>query len=442
MKRKWGSAFVVSMAAACLVSACGQGNNSGTDNAAGGASKEKVTIRFTWWGDPVRNKVYNGVISQFEKKYPNIDVKAEPTSWADYWTKLSTQIAGGNAPDVIGMHQFYVSDYAERGALLNLEPYVKSGVINLKDFPQAVTDSGKVNGSLDMIAQGVTMSGQIYNETLFKQLGVQPPTMNWTWDDFINEATAVKKAFIAKGEGKDHWGADDESGAMEPVFEYFLRERGKDLFTTDGKLGFTKQDLEDWFAMWAKLRKDGVVPDAATEAQYTGVAPEQTLFAKGKVGITAIPANQLYLYQTAMPDAKVRLVGEPRMKNGRNGEFVEGAYLAIPKSSQHPKEAAEFINFFINDVGAGKIFKLEQGSPGSTKIDSVIKPLLSPPQQSEMDFISNRLKLASTAPKPPKGYNQIAADFTNAAQAVAYGKVSISQGAQQFFEQVNSLLGQ
>ncbi|MCL6445655.1 MAG: extracellular solute-binding protein, partial [Alicyclobacillus sp.] len=293
-----------------------------------------------------------------------------------------------------------------------------------------------------MVAQGVTMSGQIYNQTLFKQLGVKGPSMNWTWDDFVKEATAVKKAFIAKGEGKDHWGADDESGDMEPVFEYFLRERGKDLFTPDGKLGFTKKDLEDWFTLWANLRKDGAIPDAATEAQYSGVAAEQTLFAKGKVGITAIPANQLYLYQTAMPDAKVGLVGEPTLQGGKNGEFVEGAYLAVPKSSQHPKEAAEFINFFVNDVAAGKIFKIEQGSPGSTKIDAVVKPLLSSSQQAEMDFISNRLKLASAAPKPPKGYNQIATDFTNAAQAVAYGRESIAQGAQQFFDEVNSLIGQ
>ncbi|MFB5188825.1 ABC transporter substrate-binding protein [Alicyclobacillus fastidiosus] len=431
--------FMAGLSTALVVSLAGCGQSGGSAGASNDSGK-KVTISFTWWGDPTRNKVYDQVIAEFEKKYPNITVKAEPTSWADYWTKLSTEMAGGNAPDVIGMHADYASDYARRGTLLNLNSYISSGVINLSDFPQTVTDSGKLNGNTYMVAQGVTTSGQIYNEALFKQMGVSAPTMNWTWDDFVKDATALKQAFVAKGEGTGHWGVDDESGEMQPVFEYYLNQHGKQLFTSDGKLGFTVNDLESWFTMWANLRKQGVIPDAATAAQYTGASVEQSLFANDKVGITAIPANQLYLYQTQMTNTTVGLVREPSTAGGKNGEFVEGAYLAVPEKSPHPKEAAEFINFFVNDTGAGKTFKIEQGEPGSTKIDQIVKPLLTPTEQTEMSFISKTLSLAHADPYPPKGNDQITTDFTQAAQNIAYGKMSIQQASENFMNQANSIL--
>ncbi|GGJ08337.1 ABC transporter substrate-binding protein [Alicyclobacillus cellulosilyticus] len=438
LKKKAAVASVSALAMLGLVA--GAQVASATAMRHGAAKKATVTIRFTWWGDPVRNKVYNGVIQAFEKKYPNIIVNAEPTSWSDYWTKLSVQMAGGNAPDVIGMHQFYVTDYAKRGQLLDLTPYVKDGTINLHDFPKAVQDSGKVNGKLVMIAQGVTMSGQVYNKTLFQQMGVPLPKLNWTWDDFIKEATALKQAFTAHGMGNDHWGADDESGAMQPVFNYFVRQRGKNLFTKDGKLGFTFSDLKAWFTMWDNLRKKGVIPDAATAAQNSTASREQSLFVQGKVGITAIPANQIYLYQTDMPNQTLGLVGEPMLGN-KSGAFVEGAYLAVPKSSKHPKEAATFINFFINDPNAGKIFKIEQGMPGSVKIDKIVKPLLTPTQQQEVAFIDNRLKLAGVAPNPPKGYSEVATLFTQTAQAIAFGQKSIDQACNDFLKQAEQILG-
>lgn len=192
---------------------------------------QKVTISFTWWGDPIRNLVYDGVITAFEKKYPNIVVQGVPLSWSDYWTKLNTELAGGNAPDVMGMHQFFVSSYISQGVLYDLSQFASSGVINLKSFPASVKSSGVVGGKLYMVAQGATMSGQIYNESLFKHAKLPAPGMNWSWDTFIKDATALKKSFVAQGEGATHWGADDESADMEPVFSYYLREHGKNLFT-------------------------------------------------------------------------------------------------------------------------------------------------------------------------------------------------------------------
>jgi multiple sugar transport system substrate-binding protein len=68
-------------------------------------------------------------IQQFEKAYPNIKVNAEILSWADYWTKLQTTVAGGDAYDVIGMAGGNAAPYFNQGALLDLSTF--------SDFQQA-----------------------------------------------------------------------------------------------------------------------------------------------------------------------------------------------------------------------------------------------------------------------------------------------------------------
>jgi len=110
--------FVAMLSLILVIAACsnGDGSNKSTNS---GSKDEKVEIRFSWWGDTGRNEVYNEIVDRFEEEHPNITVKREFGGWGDYWDRLATQIAGGNAPEVVSMHQFYVSDYARRNALLN-----------------------------------------------------------------------------------------------------------------------------------------------------------------------------------------------------------------------------------------------------------------------------------------------------------------------------------
>ena len=56
--------------------------------------------------------------------------------WDDYWTRLATQVAGGNAPDLIQMDYRYLFEYAGRGAILPLDDYMGKE-LNIADFGEA-----------------------------------------------------------------------------------------------------------------------------------------------------------------------------------------------------------------------------------------------------------------------------------------------------------------
>ncbi|MED4227715.1 sugar ABC transporter substrate-binding protein [Neobacillus cucumis] len=415
----------------------GMAGCSSSDKASTSATKkDPVELRFAWWGDTKRNEVYNAIADQFEQEHPNIKIKREASGWGDYWQKLSTQTAGGNAPDVFGMHASYVSDYANRNTLLKMDSYVTDKTIDQSNFPKAVVNSGKINGNLYMIAQGVTMTGFVYNPSLFDKLGVAQPAADWTWDDFAKTALALKAKGITGS-------ADMGGGALQPQFRYFLRQNGQDLFTEDGKkLAFDKETLVKWWSYWDDLRKKGGVPTAETSTEYQNAPLEQSLFVTGKIAMQQIPANQLYLYQQQIKDGQLKMAKMPALAGGKRGEYIEGAYLSVSAKSKHPKEAAEFINFFVNSEKSLKLFKVEQGSPGSTKMADYVKPLLEPAQKDAVDFIQETLKVAKPAAYPPMGIAQIEQAYKDDYNAISFGKMSVKDAADKFMNEAKTILNQ
>jgi multiple sugar transport system substrate-binding protein len=277
------------------------------------------------------------------------------------------------------------------------------------------------------------MSGLVYNKKLFDDLGVEYPKQGWTYDDFTEKVKELKSKGI--------WGVQDFSGGqLQPNFRYFARSNGQDLFTEDGKLGFEKETLVKWWTMWDELRKAEAIPDAATGTEYESAPLEQNLFVTGKTAIHQIPANQLYLYQQQFKDGELEMVSMPTVDGGEQGEYIEGAYLSITEKSKHPKEAALFINFFVNEEKALELFKVEQGSPGSTKMADFVKPLLEPAQTKAVEFIQSAVSNASTAPYSPAGVTELEAAFKDSASAISFGKMSVEDAAEQFMKQAEGIL--
>jgi len=417
------------------------GNSGGTAQAGnsgsgGGSSQEVVEIRFTWWGDTARNDLYNAIVDRFEEEYPHIKVKREFGGWADYWDRLATQSAGGNAPDVVSMHQFYVADYARRNALLDLQTVIDSGELDVSLFPESTLDSGRVNGTLVMVPKGVTMPGWVYNTAVFDQLGIEYPDINWTYDDLIN----ISRQVVEKSGGAMWGSADFSGGQLQPNFRYFLRQHGEDLYTEDGKLGFSRDTLVKWWSMWKEMRDEKLIPDAATVAEYDGVPLEQNLFVTDKVALFQIPANQIYLYEQQFQEGEIHMVRMPTLPGGQNGEYLEGAYLSITADSKHPKEAAQFINFFVNSKRSLELFKVEQGSPANTEMAEFVKPLLAAPQARAVDFIQTVIPYASNAVYAPAGATEVEALFKDNSTAISFGQKTVEQAADDFIAAANRIL--
>ncbi|MEJ2019889.1 MAG: extracellular solute-binding protein, partial [Maritimibacter sp.] len=106
-----------------------------------------VDIRAVWWGGDERGRRTNAAIKAFMNANPGISVEAETMGWDDYWARLATQVAGGNAPDFIQMDYRYMAEYARRGAIRPLDNYL-GNELQIEDFGAANLESCSVDGKL------------------------------------------------------------------------------------------------------------------------------------------------------------------------------------------------------------------------------------------------------------------------------------------------------
>lgn len=421
------------------------GNDAGENDAAESAEPaqtgggEEIEIRFSWWGDTVRNDMYGEICDRFEAENPGIRVMREPMSWSDYWTKMSTQVAGGNAPDVFGMHPQYASDYALRGALLDIQPYVDNGTIDLSKFGDAIIETGKYEDTLYMVSMGITFTCYIVNNELAEEYGVELPAYDedWTWDQFNEEAGK----FVDAAAGTGIYFAGDSSADIN-CFRWAAREAGGDNYTPDGQLGFEAQTVIDWMDLWSALRDKGAIPDAATASEDGSVALEQRLFTQGKMLLHNVPVNQLWLYADAMPDNNITAVRIPVVENMPRAEYLEGAHFAISSKidDAHQEAAAKLVNFFVNSEQSMELFKMDQGVPANSDMAEFIKPLLDDPNQKAIDFALALIPECSTATAAAKGASEIATAYTTAADKVRYGQSDSASAVEAFMSEANSIL--
>jgi multiple sugar transport system substrate-binding protein len=459
MKRAISVILVLMMLAAAILTGCGAKNEpkepaatpGDTGNAAeqtpanepAQASDAPVEIRAAWWGDTNRHELYNQILDEFKKKYPNITVVREPQSWNDYWDKLTVQSASGGAPDFMGMHVQFANDYLRRGLIEPLDSYINDGVIDISKMPQGAVATGVVDGVTYMIPMGLTGQSAYINTTMMKELGIDTPDFNWTWDDVKTIGSKVRAALDAAGK-KNVWFMDDNATNYQ-LFRYWVRQNGKgrEIYTSDGDLGCTEEEVATWYAYWNDLRSANIIPDAATSVEYAKATLENHLFAQRKIAIRFVPANQYKQYALAMPDAEIALIRNPSKADGVNGEYVEGAHFAVSSKTTSEKKlaAAKLINFWVNDEDSMKLFGMDQGVPANTDMAEFIKPNLDEYQSKVMEYVNKiaELSLGETT-YPPAGASEIDALFRSVAEKTMFGASTPEEAAAEFVKGAKEII--
>ena len=277
----------------------------------------QTRLRLIWWGNPDRDRRTNEVIDLYMKQNPDVAIDPETYAWNDYWPKLATQAAGRNLPDVIQMDYRYIFEYARRGQLADLTPLVGSQ-IDLSDFDPKQLESGKVDGKLFGISMGANSMTHVYKPAMLKELGLElPDPTKWTNDDYVAMGKEVK-AKLPEGVY-----FSENMAYREPRLETWVRQRGKALYTADGKLGYDLEDLEEYFAFWFQMQEDGLTPPADLQSQAIASGKmEDTMFVTKHVVFDFIHSNQMVAVQKLVPE-EVSVTMIPNQKDGKPGPVPE-----------------------------------------------------------------------------------------------------------------------
>lgn len=390
-------------------------------------------LRLIFWGGQDRADRTYRVADLFTAANGG-NVAGEFLAWNDYWPKLATQTAGGNAPDIIQMDYRYIVEYATRNAIAPLDDYV-GGALNLDDFDADQLEGGKVGGKLYGISLGANSVATLINTAAFEEAGVEAPTNDWTYDDIMTKGEAFAAANVRGGMKM----MTDSSGT-EPMLDNWLRQKGLSLYTADGKLGFGADEMIEWFTMWNNFREAGVIVSPEDQALDTGPL-ETTMLVSGRAALMPSNSNQLVGYQALVQD-KLNMVGYPRLAPGVGGGHYRKPSMFFSVGNNNPEAAAAFVNFFVNDVEAGKILGVERGIPCAEHVREAVAPTLDEANQIALNFVANLGDLLGPLPPPPPaaaGEIDISL-LRTLSQEVAFGARSPEDAGPYFVNEATAIL--
>jgi multiple sugar transport system substrate-binding protein len=395
-------------------------------------ARSSTRVRMYWWGSKERADRTLKAAALYQQRHPEVKIDGETLAWGDYWPRLATQAAGRNAPDLIQMDYRYIAEYARRGAILPLDEYLGKS-LDIVDFGKESLDSCRVDGKLYAVNLGNNSNALIYNKAAFQKAGVDEP-VNVTWDKFIELTAAVTKAHNG-----EYYGTSDASGE-ENALENWLRQKGKALFTEDGKLAFDEKDAGDWFAMWAKMREMKACPPADLQALDKNNI-ETNLLTQGRAACAFNHSNQYVGYQVLNKNP-LGVTMYPQGAGPNHGHYLKPSQMwSVYSRSKVADEAVKIANFTVKDSEATKILGVERGVPASPAVRENVAGDLDQMGKLVVDFISfvsNRV--GPLPPAPPQGAGEVQVLLRRISEQVNFGRLSPAEGGKQYVSEARAIL--
>lgn len=451
MKRSMKKLMALTLASAVTASlaACGGSNVAATEAAkvseaeAGttareAGSEEPVTIKIAWWGGQARHDYTQKLLDLYTQEHPNVTFEAMPSGWDGYFDKLATQAASGSMPDIVQMDYLYITTYAKNNSLADLSPFIEDGTIDVSTIDESVLNTGLNNGKMAGLVGATSMIAMGCNPDVFAEAGLEVPASDWTWDDFKSIVTTVKEKT-----GKFGFAGvpvDDTN-----FFNYWVRQNGASLFSGDNKsLGYEDDKImSDYITLWSDLMEVGTVPNPDEYAAISTLGQEGGPVVTGDAAMLQEWNN--YANKVVSVNETIEMVTMPLMA----GTDVKGLwnkpgyFWSIAETSKVKKEAAAFINWFLNSEEANAIIMAERGVPSSGAAREYMKNSgdLNKQQEAMFQFVDEAMALCGETPAPdPVGMAEVNTAFKEAAYSAFYGQVSAAEAAADFRAQANEIL--
>lgn len=360
MKRKMLS-MMLAAAMVCSIAACGTGGDSGestadsnsnqsnteTDSAQGGAgdtskaSGESTTLRLALWDYDIDGPaIYDPIIKAFEEANSDIKIEVVSSPNADYETKLTTMLSGGDNIDLF----FAKSNTALPGIqakdfCMNLTPLMEADGYDLANYGTVVDQQMTFDGDVYALPFRTNDWVLFYNKTLFDAAGVDYPSNDITWEEV---ADLAKEVTANSAEGIYGYCFNPKLGFIFPALAGTVD--GFDITTSDLSSMTTACD-------WILDMQDSGAMESYAES--ASMSKDQTYFFKGE---WAMMWDGSWLVQTLNNQENLGfewgVAKSPYWEGTTKNGFVTSTPLCINAATEYTDEAYRFLTFVCGEEGA------------------------------------------------------------------------------------------
>ncbi|MDP7029367.1 MAG: extracellular solute-binding protein [Phycisphaerales bacterium] len=317
-----------------------------------GGGGDRIVLRVMHWsggGGQQEDEIVEASLDAFEASHPGIDVqRINPGDSGQFFTKLQTMMAAGEPPDVFYMDYARLPVYVREGQLANIEAVASSGgQFDLADFYAPAVDAFRWDGErtgagpLWGVPKDFTTVGFYVNLDVLERAGVARPSPDWTWDDFIETATAIGRL-------------DGVSGAEVVTWPFVLRSmlwtEGVDVVGEDwSDLRVTDPDVQSVLRRLQSWRFDQ--QDALVSAEAEGVDPS-SLFLTGRIGMVGPFGRWVVPSFRSIP---AREAGGfdwdffPLPRGQERANVIATVAWSMAADTKHPDEAFELLQWLVSE---------------------------------------------------------------------------------------------
>ncbi|PZF82180.1 ABC transporter substrate-binding protein [Jiangella anatolica] len=345
---RWTRTAAAAAAAALTLTACSGGDDET------GTSEGPVELRMvTWTPNEAHLAILNEIADEFVAAHPDevssVAIETTPAG-ENYRTVVTTQISGGDAPDVGWLSEVDALDFIDLDGLVDLGPTVRDDEAYAFDdlTPSAMelwSDGDAVYG----IPFSTSPAGVFYNADMFAAAGLPTPDQmladgTWTWENLAVAAKAISDSqqvagfyiapylnfdqnwqflsHVTYAYGGAPWNEDGTECTFDDAGNVDALTLLHDMIYTDGSYP-TPGEVVDFAAGNAAM-----VDTFISMANTLESAPFQW-------GLVPLPSG-------------------PETSDGQTAVIGQSAVVAFAEGD-HPDLAAEFVAFMTNEENSRKL---------------------------------------------------------------------------------------
>jgi cellobiose transport system substrate-binding protein len=393
-------------------------------------SHATVTLQVSLFGD----FGYHDLYKQYEASHPGIDIKESIQSYPDHHSNLAKHLAtGAGAADVEAIEVGFIAQFkAQPQQFYNLNQYGAKPLAK-RWLPWKWQQSLASNGAQIGLGTDVGSLAICYRSDLFRAAGLptSPAAVSklWpTWQKYI----ATGQRFQKKAPKGVHF-FDSASNVYNAIIGQanpaYYSKTGKLIIASNPKVkqawglaasGIAKGESAGYAAFsndWNTGYKTGAFATVTCPAWMMGYIQGQAPATSGKWNIASVP--------------------------GTGGNWG-GSFLAVPKQSDHPKEAADLIKFLTSPASEAYVFKQTGNLPSqpallkSKQVQGFRNEFFSGAAVGKI-FANSALRLKPQIIGPHQGDIQTA--VSDALQRIEQKKQSAAASWKQFLKDAQNVAG-